>query len=135
MRIGQLSERTCTYRRRLRCYEEQELITSSRSANGYSDYDEAGVERVLQIRGLLDAGLPTRVIKQILPCLTTRAIHLADATPETIAIVEREHDRMSELIRSLVRNRDAIADYVGAVRRQAPRSRAHVDRDVTAPTR
>ncbi len=119
MRIGQLSERTGTSRRLLRYYEEQELVTSSRSANGYRDYDEACVDRVRQIRGLLDAGLPTRIIKQILPCLTTRAIHVSDATPETIAILEREHERMTERIRCLVRNRDAIADYLDAVRAAA----------------
>jgi DNA-binding transcriptional MerR regulator len=116
MRIGQLSERTGTSRRLLRYYEEQGLISSSRCPNGYREYDEACVDRVLQIRGLLDAGLPTRVIKLILPCLSTRAIHVADATPETIAILEREHERMSERIRSLVRNRDAISSYLDAVR-------------------
>ena len=116
MRIGRLSERTGTSRRLLRYYEEQGLISSDRCSNGYRDYDEACVDRVLQIRGLLDAGLPTRVIKQILPCLTTRTIHVSDATPETIAILEREHERMTERIRCLVRNRDAIADYLDAVR-------------------
>jgi DNA-binding transcriptional MerR regulator len=115
MRIGQLAERTGTSRRLLRYYEEQELITSGR-ANGYREYDEACVDRVLQIRGLLDAGLPTRVIKQILPCLTTGAIHVADATPETIAILEREHASMSARIECLVRNRDAISGYLDAVR-------------------
>jgi DNA-binding transcriptional MerR regulator len=116
MRIGQLSERTGTSRRLLRYYEERGLITSSRCANGYREYDEASVDRVLQIRGLLDAGLPTRIIKQILPCLTTGAIHVADATPETIAILEREHARMSARIECLVRNRDAISGYLAAVR-------------------
>jgi DNA-binding transcriptional MerR regulator len=118
MRIGQLSERTGTSRRLLRYYEEQGLITSSRCPNGYRDYDEDYVDRVLQVRGLLAAGLPTRIIKQILPCLSTpRAIHVADATPETIAVLERERDRMSERIRCLVRNRDAISGYLEAVRR------------------
>jgi DNA-binding transcriptional MerR regulator len=123
MRIGQLSERTGTSRRLLRYYEEQGLITSSRCANGYREYDEASVDRVLQIRGLLDAGLPTRIIKQILPCLTTRAIHVSDATPETIAILVQEHDRMTERIQCLVRNRDAIADYLDAVRLAAAQPR------------
>jgi DNA-binding transcriptional MerR regulator len=118
VRIGQLAERTGTSPRLLRYYEEQELITAERSANGYRDYDEAYVDRVLQIRGLLDAGLPTRVIKQILPCLTTGAIHVADATPETIDILEREHARMSARIDCLVHNRDAISQYLAAVRGQ-----------------
>ncbi|MDX3854198.1 MerR family transcriptional regulator [Streptomyces sp. AK02-01A] len=117
MRIGELAERTGTSRRLLRYYEEQRLMAPGRSSNGYREYDESLVGRVLQIRGLLDAGLPTRVIQQILPCLETpRSIYFPGATPETIAILEREHDRMSERIECLTRNRDAIADYLDAVR-------------------
>ncbi len=33
----------------------------------YRNYDERLVDRVMQIRGLLEAGLPTRIIKKILP--------------------------------------------------------------------
>ncbi|MDT9682282.1 MerR family transcriptional regulator [Streptomyces sp. TRM76323] len=118
MRIGELSERTGTPRRMLRYYEEQGLLVPGRSANGYREYDERCVDRVLQIRGLLDSGLPTRVIKQVLPCLNQpRAIHVAGATPETIALLERERDRMTQRIECLVRSRDAISGYVEAVRR------------------
>ncbi|WP_434591510.1 MerR family transcriptional regulator [Streptomyces sp. A5-4] len=117
MRIGELSERTGTPRRLLRYYEEQGLIVSDRSPNGYRAYDEAFVDRVLQIRGLLDAGLPTRIIKQILPCLNKpRIIHFPDATPEMLATLTRERDRMTERIECLTRNRDAMAEYLDAVR-------------------
>ncbi|MFI9533986.1 MerR family transcriptional regulator [Nocardia fusca] len=117
MRIGELSRRTGTPRRLLRYYEEQGLIAAQRCANGYRSYDERFVDRVLQIRGLLDAGLPTRIIKQILPCLDTpRSIYFPDATPEMLATLEGERDRMTERIRCLERNRDAITEYLGAVR-------------------
>ncbi|MEV6131458.1 MerR family transcriptional regulator [Streptomyces violaceusniger] len=116
MRIGELSERTGTPRRLLRYYEEQKLILPDRCANGYRSYDERLVDRVLQIRGLLDAGLPTRIIKQILPCLDKpRRIHFSDATPEMIATLENERDRMSQRIECLTRNRDAISEYLDAV--------------------
>ncbi|HEY9371735.1 MerR family transcriptional regulator [Streptomyces sp.] len=117
MRIGELSERTGTPRRLLRYYEEQGLIAADRCANGYRSYDERFVDRVLQIRGLLDAGLPTRIIKQILPCLDKpRVIHFKDATPEMLATLEEERDRMTQRIECLIRNRDAIAEYVDTVR-------------------
>ncbi|MFE9321763.1 MerR family transcriptional regulator [Nocardia sp. NPDC052278] len=120
MRIGELSERTGTSRRLLRYYEEQDLIVADRCANGYRSYDDRFVDRVLQIRGLLDAGLPTRIIKQILPCLDKpRTIYFPDATPEMLATLERERDRMSDRIRCLSRNRDAIAEYLEAVRENA----------------
>ncbi|MCG6496227.1 MerR family transcriptional regulator [Kitasatospora sp. A2-31] len=117
MQIGELAERTGTSRRLLRYYEEQGLIFSERCANGYRTYDESSVDRVLQIRGLLDAGLPTRIIKQILPCLSKpRTIHFADATPEMLATLEHELTSMTRRIQCLTRNRDAIAEYLAAVR-------------------
>ncbi|MFI6416562.1 MerR family transcriptional regulator [Streptomyces sp. NPDC050842] len=117
MRIGELSERTGTPRRLLRYYEEQGLIVADRLPNGYRVYDESNLDRVAQIRGLLDAGLPTRLIKQILPCLNKpRIIHFPDATPEMLATLEEERDRMTERIRCLTRNRDAVAEYLDAVR-------------------
>ncbi|MBB5960125.1 DNA-binding transcriptional MerR regulator [Saccharothrix tamanrassetensis] len=117
MRIGELSARTDTSRRLLRYYEERGLIVSTRCANGYRDYAGNLVDRVLQIRGLLDAGLPTRLIKQILPCLDKpRVIYFPDATPEMIATLEEERDRMTERVRFLTRNRDAISEYLAAVK-------------------
>lgn len=39
MRIGELARRTGVAARRLRYYEEQGLLSSDRSVNGYRDYD------------------------------------------------------------------------------------------------
>lgn len=120
MRIGELAERTGTARRLLRYYEEQGLIASERCPNGYRSYDERLVDRVRQIRGLLDAGLPTRIIRQILPCLDRpHVIHIADATPEMLATLELQRDRMTERIACLTRNRDAVAAYLDVVRGKA----------------
>ncbi|MBF6133909.1 MerR family transcriptional regulator [Nocardia otitidiscaviarum] len=117
MRIGELARRTETPPRLLRYYEEQGLIRVDRSANGYRDYDERLVDQVVHIRGLLEAGLPTRIIKQILPCLDNPAdIHFADATPEIIATLEDQRDRMSRRIDLLTRNRDAMTRYLESLR-------------------
>jgi DNA-binding transcriptional MerR regulator len=117
MRIGELAARTGTARRILRYYEEQELIFPTRAENGYRDYDERYVDRVVQIRGLLDAGLPTRIIKELLPCLDKpRSIYLPNPSRRTIATLEHERDRMTARIESLTANRDAIAEYLELVR-------------------
>lgn len=116
MRIGELAKLTGTSTRAVRYYEDEGLITPRRMPNGYREYDEYLVDRVIQIRGLLDAGLPTRIIKQILPCLDKpRTIHFADATPEMLATLEHERDRMSDRIDFLTRNRDAINEYLDVV--------------------
>ncbi|MDH6280800.1 MerR family transcriptional regulator [Prescottella agglutinans] len=117
MRIGELAKLTDTSTRALRYYEDEGLVVPHRMANGYRDYDDYLIDRVIQIRGLLDAGLPTRIIKQILPCLDKpRTIHFSDATPEMLATLERERDRMGERIDVLTRNRDAISEYLDTVK-------------------
>ncbi|MFC4058745.1 MerR family transcriptional regulator [Planomonospora corallina] len=118
MRIGELAARTGVPTRLLRYYEEQGLLDPGRAANGYRDYAECLVDRVVQIRGLIDAGLPTRIIKQVLPCLEDPgAIHVADPDPELVAALERHRDRLDARIRCLARNRDAVSGYLDAVRR------------------
>lgn len=117
MRIGELATLTGTSTRALRYYEAEGLVVPRRAHNGYREYDDYLIDRVRQIRGLLDVGLPTRIIRQILPCLDTqRTIHFADATPEMLATLEHERDRMDERIVFLARNREAITEYLEEVR-------------------
>ena len=118
MSIGELAQRTGASRRLLRYYEEQGLIVPDRSDNGYRDYDPRYVDRVRQIRGLLGAGLTTRIIKQILPCLDKpRSIHFPDATPEMLTLLHEERDKLTERIDVLIRNRDAMTEYLIEVER------------------
>jgi DNA-binding transcriptional MerR regulator len=117
VRIGELAARTGVPTRLLRYYEEQGLLSPDRDPNGYRSYDAGLAGRVTQIRGLLDAGVPTRIIRAILPCLDDPAsIHVTAATPELIADLERHRDQMDAKIQCLARNRDAISAYLTAVR-------------------
>lgn len=117
MRIGELAARTNVPPRLLRHYEDQGLIAPGRAVNGYRDYDEADVERVTRIRGLVDAGVPLRLVRRILPYLTGPGeTALADADPDLLAELERYHDVIDARVRCLARNRDALAAYLTAVR-------------------
>ncbi|OLT47088.1 MerR family transcriptional regulator [Saccharomonospora sp. CUA-673] len=69
MRIGELSARTGVNTRLLRYYEAQGLLAAQRSATGQRLFEPNAVEQVRSIRMLLDAGLPTRVIGELLGCL------------------------------------------------------------------
>ena len=129
MKIGELAERTGVSRRLLRYYEEQGLITPTRGLNGYREYQESHEDIVLQVKGLLDAGLPTRIIQQLLPCLDQpQTIYVPDVTPEMVATLQHEQARLSERIDCLTRNRDAIAEYLDKVIRvrSAKASKAEV---------
>jgi len=118
MRIGELSGRTGVPARMLRYYEDQDLLHPERTDNGYRWYGEAAVYRVQQIRGLLDSGLTTEIIRGILPFLTEPdAIHVPAAclTAETAGLLRREAERLQQRIDCLTRNRDAIRGYLAAV--------------------
>ena len=120
MRIGELAARTGVPTRLLRYYEDQGLLAPDRAANGYRDYPETLVGRVTQIRGLLGAGVPTRIIALILPCLADPcAIRPADASPELLAVLEEHRDAMDAKIACLTRNRDAIDGYLRGIRSSA----------------
>jgi DNA-binding transcriptional MerR regulator len=122
MRIGELAARTGVPARLLRYYEDQDLLAPDRAENGYRDYPESAVDRVTQIRGLLDAGVPTRIIRQILPCLDNPCtIHVAQANPELIADLEEKRDQLDARISCLARNRDAVSAYIEALRATAQR--------------
>ncbi len=71
MLIGELAERTGTSERLLRYYERAGLLRPKRLPNGYRVYEEDAEDAVRRVRALLAAGLPTRVIRQVLPCTTT----------------------------------------------------------------
>jgi DNA-binding transcriptional MerR regulator len=116
MRIGELSRRTGVASRMLRYYEEQGLITPRRLDNGYREYDEYLVDRVGKIKGLVDAGIPTRIVTSILPCLgQPQTIVVENAEPGLFDLLETERDRMSEKIDFLTHNRDAITSYLRAL--------------------
>ena len=116
MRIGELSRRTGVRPRLLRYYEEQGLLHPERDASGYRSYDTRDVYLVQQIRGLLDSGLTTEIIRRILPFLEG-GIHLPAQclTAETAGLLRGEADRLTQRIDCLTRNRDAIRAYLAAI--------------------
>ncbi|MFC4120914.1 MerR family transcriptional regulator [Nonomuraea zeae] len=118
MRIGELSRRTGVPTRMLRYYEEQDLLHPERAENGYRHYPGTAVHRVQQIRGLLDSGLTTEIIRRILPFLDKPdEIHLHPQclTPELADLLRGEAGRLQQRIECLSRNRDAIYAYLAAV--------------------
>jgi DNA-binding transcriptional MerR regulator len=120
LRIGELSNQTGVPSRMLRYYEEQDLITPRRLDNGYRVYDDYLVDRVRKIRGLIDSGIPTRIVAAILPCLgQPQTIVVERADPALFELLEAERDRMSEKIDFLTQNRDAITEYLRALDRAA----------------
>jgi DNA-binding transcriptional MerR regulator len=71
LRIGELAERSGVSVRALRYYEEQGLLDADRTPAGQRVYPESAVERVRFFQQLYAAGLTSRNIAGLLPCIDT----------------------------------------------------------------
>jgi DNA-binding transcriptional MerR regulator len=109
--IGELARRTGVSPRLLRYYEAQGLLRTRRGPNGYRHYDGDALIVVRQVRALLEAGLTTEVIRELLPCVRGERpdIELCD---DVQALLGRQLAALDERIDELSRNRGALAAYL-----------------------
>lgn len=96
IRIGELAKRSGVSVRALRYYEEQGLLQPDRSESGQRHYAEAAVERVRFFQDMYAAGLSSRHIAALLPCIAS-----GHTDAEQRAMLHRErariHDRITQL--------------------------------------
>ncbi len=109
MKISEASHASGATPRALRLYEDEGLIVPGRCSNGYRDYCPTTIDRVRVIRGLLDAGLPVRLIKKVLPAVAD-GHELGQATRTEL---EDYHDRLVLRIGQLDQRRSALAVFLG----------------------
>ncbi|MEU8302373.1 MerR family transcriptional regulator [Actinomadura sp. NPDC048955] len=117
MLIGELSRRTGVSPRLLRYYEEQGLLQAERGSNGYRRYGDDSVLTVRKIRVLLDAGLTSEVIRQVLPCTRSDQPDF-DWCAGIRDLLDRELTALNARIEGLQRNHDTLTGFLG--RRSAP---------------
>ncbi|GAA4346540.1 MerR family transcriptional regulator [Angustibacter luteus] len=112
MKIGELAARTDVAPRLIRYYEQQGLLTARRSDNGYRSYTEDDLERVSRVAGLVQAGLPTRLVKVLLDAEDAAA---RDEETCPAAVAEQLAEELLGLesrIACLTKSRDIIRDYL-----------------------
>ncbi|PRZ08769.1 DNA-binding transcriptional MerR regulator [Isoptericola sp. CG 20/1183] len=115
MRIGEVARRAGVSTRALRYYEEQGLLTSERSPSGQRTYPESAVERVRMIQQFFTAGLPSRTILRILPCVDT-----GHGSPEIFELLAAERRRITAAMEDLAAARDALDRVVDMANHPTP---------------
>jgi DNA-binding transcriptional MerR regulator len=115
LRIGDVAQRAGVSTRALRYYEEQGLLAPERTASGQRTYAESAVERVQMIQGFFTAGLPSRTIRQLLPCVDT-----GHGSPEAFAMLAAERDRITASIEELTSARDALDRLIAIAHEPTP---------------
>ncbi|MGW8780258.1 MerR family transcriptional regulator [Streptomyces sp. NPDC055796] len=113
MRIGELATRAGVSVRSVRYYEEQGLLASTRSASGQRHYTDDEVERVAFIQRLYAAGLSSRTIVELLPCVDAPSEENSEAALERML---QERDRLSEHIAGLIHTRHALDGLMATAR-------------------
>ncbi|MEU3461880.1 MerR family transcriptional regulator [Streptomyces sp. NPDC006733] len=121
MRIGELASRAGVSVRSVRYYEEQGLLSSTRSPSGQRHYTEEEVERVAFIQRLYTAGLSSRTIAELLPCVDAPSEENSDSALERMAL---ERERLSLHIDDLVRTRDKLDELMATARAHRERLRS-----------
>ncbi|WP_063061956.1 MerR family transcriptional regulator [Nocardia sienata] len=113
MRIGELAQRTGVSERSLRYYEEQRLLTADRTPGGHRDYPEHAVDRVVHIQELFAAGLCSKKIVEILPCMRDTDGGAGEfATPSLVNELQAERDRIDRMIADLLRSREVLDEVI-----------------------
>ncbi|OLF10858.1 MerR family transcriptional regulator [Actinophytocola xanthii] len=115
MRIGDVAAAAGVSTRALRYYEEQGLLTSERSPSGQRHYGDDAVRRVRWIQALYAAGLNSKAITGLLPC-----VHTGVATDEMITHLAAERDRIDAQIRDLTTTRERLDGIIDAARDRNP---------------
>ncbi|MFJ4686704.1 MerR family transcriptional regulator [Streptomyces sp. NPDC088789] len=103
MRIGEVAARAGVSVRALRYYEEQDLLQACRSPGGQRRYCDTAVGRVRLIQQLYAAGLPSRVVREVLPCVES-----GEASPALMERLEAERVRIDQRITDLMAARERL---------------------------
>jgi DNA-binding transcriptional MerR regulator len=115
MRIGELARRTGVSERSLRYYEQQGLLTADRTPGGQREYAEQAVDRVIRIQELFAAGLHSKKIARLLPCMRdTDGGPSEVATPRLAAELAAERDRIDRTITELTTSRQVLDEVISA---------------------
>ncbi|THF68519.1 MerR family transcriptional regulator [Deinococcus sp. Arct2-2] len=109
MRIGKVAEQSGVSVRSLRYYEEQGLLHSTRSESGQRLYGMGATERVVLIQRLYAAGLSSKTILELLPCIEAP---VEQYTPLVAARLTQERDRINTQISELMQTRDKLEHVI-----------------------
>ncbi|MFB4300819.1 MerR family transcriptional regulator [Actinomadura sp. NTSP31] len=115
MRIGEVAAQAGVSVRALRYYEEQDLLHPARNSGGQRLYPPAAVERVRLIQQFYAAGLPSRVIREMLPCMDS-----GDVTTALLNRLASERDRIDRQARELLDVRDRLDALIATAEGPGP---------------
>ncbi|TLM80963.1 MerR family transcriptional regulator (plasmid) [Pseudarthrobacter sp. NamE5] len=110
LRVGDLSARTGVSARLLRYYENQGILPAQRSSTKQRLFENSAIQQVLYIRELLAAGLPIRIIRDLMDCVHEPG----RLDPCTVPVLVEHLNEYDARIASLVTTRASLQGLVDA---------------------
>lgn len=127
MRIGEVAAQAGVSVRALRYYEEQGLLDAERTASGQRRYPPGAVDRVRFIQSLYAAGLGSKAVLRILPCMD-RGVLTDDMYERLLA----ERARVQAQLDDLTATRDKLDDVIRLSEAHRPGRAHHAGADACA---
>ena len=93
MKIKYVEELVGITRKNIRFYEEQGLLNPQRAENGYREYEEAEVHRLMQIKLLRKLGVPIEEIRRVFD----GKISLCDCLDRHQDALERQKETLTQM--------------------------------------
>lgn len=109
LRIGEVATRAGVSVRAVRYYEQQGLLSSTRTSGGQRRYPASVVGRVRLLQHFYLAGLTSRTISDVLPLIDE-----GEPDPALTARLQTELDRLDQHIRALQDTRGHLQGVVAA---------------------
>ncbi|MER5522276.1 MerR family DNA-binding protein [Streptomyces sp. NPDC002763] len=83
------------------------MLAAERSESGQRHYAEGAIDRIQVIRELYAAGLSSKIIAELTPCVVD-----GKATPELLERLTVERDHIDQRIADLVHTRDRLDSVI-----------------------
>jgi MerR family redox-sensitive transcriptional activator SoxR len=109
VRIGDVAAEAGVSTRVLRYYEQQRLLSSTRTSAGHRQYEKTAVDRVRLIQHFYGAGLSSKAIREVLP-----SVDAGVAGPELLEFLVAERGRVERQIAELLTVRDRLDQVIDA---------------------
>ncbi|NSC19728.1 MerR family transcriptional regulator [Streptomyces albus subsp. chlorinus] len=127
MKIGELARRAGVSVRALRYYEEQGLLSPERTPSGQRRYTEDTIEVVRLFQQFYAAGLNSRTIATLLPCVNNGRI-----TATQRRTLRAERDRLADRVEEMIHTLHQLDQLITAADNRGGAAHSHSSRTATS---
>jgi DNA-binding transcriptional MerR regulator len=127
MKIGELAQRAGVSVRALRYYEEQGLLSPERTPSGQRRYTEDTVEVVRLFQQFYAAGLSSRTIATLLPCVNN-----GRTTATQRRTLRAERDRLAARVEEMTHTLRRLDQLITAADHRGGAAHSHSSRTATS---